>query len=285
MKRGTIDHPKMDMLAAELRIPKPYAVGILETLWHWAPRFAIQGDIGKWPDASIAKGTGWDGPAENFIDALVKSGWIDRVDGPARLVIHDVQDHADNTWKQNLEDAGLRWWDGSRPRMKGQGKRPDLKPKKDKKKSTSRQLQDNLQDTSRALPQPEPGARSQEPKPEEKSPPPARASTVKEILEEFKKLPAYSHINVQVEADKMQAWKTIPKNRHRTINRRFILNWINKIEKPLEITKPPPDRPKPEVLTRPPPTPQELEANAIRAREARKLFESVKLKGMPGVKT
>lgn len=156
MKRGTIEHPKMLMLEAQLGIARYEVVGIMESLWHWASRYAIQGDIGKWSNVAIAKGIGWSKDPDSLIDALISSGWVDQIDGTERLVIHDVKDHADNTWKQNLEDAGLKWWDGSRPRNKGQGSRPDRKNMKNNKKSTSRKPQENLQGTSKVLPQPEP---------------------------------------------------------------------------------------------------------------------------------
>jgi len=140
VKRGTIEHPKMKQLAKALNIPPPYAVGILESLWHWSARYAIQGDIGKWSDAAISEGVGWTGDPIKLIDALVQSKWVDRVRGCARLAIHDLADHADNTWKQNLKDKGLTFWNGKPARGKGKGRRTDLQ-----------KLEVNLQPTSRNL--------------------------------------------------------------------------------------------------------------------------------------
>ena len=77
MKRGTPDHPKTLMLTEELRKVfaahrklssfggRAYAVGLLEMLWEWTSKYAIQGDIGKWPDDVIAAGIGWPFPARN----------------------------------------------------------------------------------------------------------------------------------------------------------------------------------------------------------------------------
>ena len=98
------------------------SIGILESLWHWSARYAIQGDIGKWSDNVIAKGIGWSGDSHELIKALVESRLIDSVGAPHRLVIHDIQQHADNTWKQNLVDAGLTWWDGTSPRLPNKGR-------------------------------------------------------------------------------------------------------------------------------------------------------------------
>lgn len=162
MKRGTPDHPKTIMLTIALE--KIYtahrkkssfggraeAVGILETLWHWCSQYAIQGDIGKWPDDVIAQGIGWTFSGNELISALIDARWIDRAPHPFRLVIHDVRDHATNIWRQNLQDAGLTWWDGSSPR-----------------KYKLQKLEDKLQKNSRTSPQPEP---EPEPEPIEETP-------------------------------------------------------------------------------------------------------------------
>ena len=72
----------------------------------------------------------------------------------------------------------------------------------------------------------------------EKSPP-VRPS-VEDFLKTLKENPAYKHINLEVELGKMRAWLALPKNTARKLTRQFILNWINKIENPLECGAPPP---------------------------------------------
>lgn len=127
MKRNTENHPKVHDLGErlcelwpELRTgpvrPAQVAVGLLETLWAWTRQYAIQGDVGRWPNQAIARGCGWTGDADAFIAALITSRFLEETLSPHRLVVHDVQQHADNTWKQNLTDAGLTWWDGTSPR-------------------------------------------------------------------------------------------------------------------------------------------------------------------------
>ena len=59
VKRGTLEHPKLRALAKALEIPRPYAVGILESLWHLTARYAPQGDIGRFSDEEIARWVGW----------------------------------------------------------------------------------------------------------------------------------------------------------------------------------------------------------------------------------
>lgn len=129
MKRMALAHPKMQMLTEEIEtVYKKHglnidglrshalAVGIMESLWAWAARYAPRGDIGRWSDAAIARGVSWELPPADLIDILLRSRWIDIAEHPFRLVIHDVKDHASNAWRQKLEDNGWTWWDGSPPR-------------------------------------------------------------------------------------------------------------------------------------------------------------------------
>ena len=112
MKRGTPEHPKMLALSRALGIPRFSAVGLMETLWHWASRFAPQGDIGKWSDTAIADGATWEGDAEQFVSALAEIGWLD-ASVEYRLVIHDWEEHADGTVKKYLQRQGLSFLSGN----------------------------------------------------------------------------------------------------------------------------------------------------------------------------
>jgi len=96
MKRGTPEHPKVLSLMAELKMPLYSACGLLELLWHFAAKFALQGDVGRFSDKAIAKALGWRGEAQKLVSALVECGWLDR-DKAHRLLIHDWKDHADQT--------------------------------------------------------------------------------------------------------------------------------------------------------------------------------------------
>jgi hypothetical protein len=108
MKRGTPSHPKLLKFARALNIPAAHAGGLLEFLWHWASKYAIQGDIGRWSDADIAAGSGWEdsGRVPEFIGKLLESGWLD-ADPVHRLLIHDWADHADDSVRKTLKNRGL----------------------------------------------------------------------------------------------------------------------------------------------------------------------------------
>jgi hypothetical protein len=111
-KRGVPEHPKTLKLARKLGLPSWAAVGLLEVFWHWCSRYAITGLITAAPD-DVADGIRYTGDADALFAALLESGWIDA--HPNGYTVHDVADHADNTWKANLKRAGLEFWNHSVP--------------------------------------------------------------------------------------------------------------------------------------------------------------------------
>ena len=63
---------------------------------------------------------------------------------------------------------------------------------------------------------------------------PKRAKlTDEEFLKAIKDNPAYRHIDLDHELSKMDAWFLTPKGCGRQKTRRFVVNWLNKIDKPL----------------------------------------------------
>lgn len=105
MKRGTIEHPKTEALARALGCGMAAAVGHLEALWHFTAKYALPGDIGRFDDATIAKKALWEGKPDEFVDALVRCGWLDR-DSACRLLVHDWEDHADQAVHKTLTNRG-----------------------------------------------------------------------------------------------------------------------------------------------------------------------------------
>lgn len=101
MKRGGPEHPKVHALASLLGKPKYAAVGILESLWHFAQEYAQAGDIGRYSDDAIARWVCWDDASTVLVDALVEAGWLDKCDCH-RLRIHDWPQHADQTVQRVL---------------------------------------------------------------------------------------------------------------------------------------------------------------------------------------
>lgn len=50
---------------------------------------------------------------------------------------------------------------------------------------------------------------------------------------ELKTNPAYRHVDLEVECGRMRAWLALPKNKSRKMTPAFVLNWLNKIDPPL----------------------------------------------------
>jgi hypothetical protein len=83
MKRGTAGHPKVFLLAEQLAIPPAHAVGLLFSLFEWCPTYALSGYFGRWTPTDIARGAGWVGDPERFVQALIDSRWVDEVPASA----------------------------------------------------------------------------------------------------------------------------------------------------------------------------------------------------------
>jgi hypothetical protein len=108
MKRGTIRHPKLLHLAALLEL-RPYeALGLLEALLDWAFDYARRGNVGRFANAAIATGIGWPGDPERLVAALVTARWLD-VCAMHRLVIHDLGEHASDSWKKLMQRQHLEF--------------------------------------------------------------------------------------------------------------------------------------------------------------------------------
>ena len=116
MKRGTVDHPKTKKLAKLLELPRYAAVGILESLWHFAARYCPTGDVGRYGDDELAEDLGWTGDPKALTDALVEAEWLDRND-THRLIVHDWPEHCDDAVHMHLARATKWFADGTEPKM------------------------------------------------------------------------------------------------------------------------------------------------------------------------
>lgn len=110
MKRGTPDHPKTAALAAALGADIAKTCGTLELLWHFTAKFSPQGDVGKWSDEAIAKAVGWganDGTPADLIRSLISGQWLDEC-SERRLLVHDWEEHTDDSTKKGLARKNLK---------------------------------------------------------------------------------------------------------------------------------------------------------------------------------
>lgn len=105
MKLDALDHPKTFDFAARLGIELPTAIGHLELLWAFTGKQSPQGDIGKWPDGSIARACYWMGDPAAFMRALQESGFVDH-HPEHRALIHDWPEHAPRWVRSKLKTLG-----------------------------------------------------------------------------------------------------------------------------------------------------------------------------------
>lgn len=85
-------HRKLFRLCGLLGTDKYRLIGHLHELWWWAlDNVQRNGDFGDITNAEIAQGAGWEGDPDEFVNALIAAGFIDRVDD--RLFLHDWEDY------------------------------------------------------------------------------------------------------------------------------------------------------------------------------------------------
>ncbi len=127
MKRTGFDHPKIGRLCKLMGIPRYAAVGIVESLWHFAAKHAPAGDVGKWSDEEIATSMGWNDEAETLVSALVESRLLDQSDG-ARLIVHDWDDHCEDGIHCALARKTEFFANGKMPKLSrlGKAERPQI---------------------------------------------------------------------------------------------------------------------------------------------------------------
>lgn len=86
-------HPKLHKFARVLHMCKPCAIGHLHYLWWWAVDYAPDGDLSRFEALDIAIGGEWEGDPDEFVDALVRAGFLDKTEGNG-LFIHDWEGYA-----------------------------------------------------------------------------------------------------------------------------------------------------------------------------------------------
>ncbi len=103
MKQNTTSKLKFKKLRRALGdLPLYQVVGLLEALWQFAATDAPLGDIGKFSNEEIAMAIEWQGDADQLIEALVSTDWLDSSDRH-RLVIHHWHEHVPNYLKQRIQ--------------------------------------------------------------------------------------------------------------------------------------------------------------------------------------
>lgn len=91
MKLGTTSLPKFNSLKKQLKLPNYAVIGLLESFWMLACQTADDGDLSKYSNQELADNAEYDKDANELIEALVTTRWLDR-DGN-KLLVHDWEEH------------------------------------------------------------------------------------------------------------------------------------------------------------------------------------------------
>jgi hypothetical protein len=75
----------------KLKLSEHETLGLLHYFWYWALEFAPTGDLTNLSNDDIADGCRYLGDPDEFMDALISSGFVDEVDG--NRTIHDWFKH------------------------------------------------------------------------------------------------------------------------------------------------------------------------------------------------
>lgn len=101
MKHQTITNLKFKTLGARLRLPLWQVVGLLESLWLFTIHHARDGSLSRFKPAEIAAWMDYVGDAQQLIDSLVETRWLDR-GAEGELLIHDWDEHRP-TWLKGID--------------------------------------------------------------------------------------------------------------------------------------------------------------------------------------
>lgn len=91
---------KSDRLARRLRDPRAWTYVV--ALWLWSIRQDLGGELAAVTPEEVAEGAGWKGDPEEFLEALVASGWVDR--DATGLRLHDWELYNGRYMRQQEQD-------------------------------------------------------------------------------------------------------------------------------------------------------------------------------------
>jgi hypothetical protein len=97
------NHPKLRRVARSLSISSAQAFGHLHFLWFLGVEYADDGSLTRFAIQEVADAAEWPGDPNEFVDALIKAGFLD-VEGD-HVVFHDWMDHAGALIEARREDA------------------------------------------------------------------------------------------------------------------------------------------------------------------------------------
>lgn len=100
-------HRKTLATAGRLSVDRHKLIGHLHELWWWAlDNVGVDGEITGLTSHEIAQAADWDGDPDTFLEALIHSGFIDRVasNEGEKLLLHDWYDYAGKLIEKRLQE-------------------------------------------------------------------------------------------------------------------------------------------------------------------------------------
>lgn len=215
-------HPKTLRLVAILG---DGAIACLLRLWSYtAKHYTESGILSGMTACELESIIGWRGESGVLMLTLTNLGFIDVVSNNCR--IHGWKEHAGHlvSFKKRAKSAAYTRWRRYATSMQ-QALLSDESSNAQKQITNAPNLSyPNLSYPTKT---------KEEEKIRSASEKPQRIATDEDFFESLKTNPAYQHINLPVEIGKMDAWLSLPKNKHRKKTRQFVLNWLNKIDRPI----------------------------------------------------
>lgn len=135
--QGLRSHPKTRKLVRRLNASPAIIVGHLHFIWWWALDFAQDGEITQFDPEDISDACDWDGEPEEFFNALVEVGFIDKVDD--RYFLHDWYDYAGKLIEIRRKDAERK------RKSRGQAKESEGSPT-DIRRTSERRRTESIRD-------------------------------------------------------------------------------------------------------------------------------------------
>lgn len=206
------EHPKILMLCNKTGWNLDEAIGKLHRLWWWALKYAEDGDLSKYEPSQFLVRLNSKLAPEKLYEVLQKANFIEK-----NGLLHDWLDYAGRYLTSKYRTANPK-------KLKEIFKKHKtaFSQTKDRLKSDNQDNLPNLNNQDKKKPQ----------------------ISDSEFIQSLKTNPAYKGIDIDRELGKMDAWLLTSKGKGRQKTRRFILTWLNRIDKPV-VTQPKPE-PKPD---------------------------------------
>lgn len=115
------NHPKLLRLEGLLGVCKAQVIGHLHMLWWWALSYAVDGKLSNYDAKEIAIACGWTGDAQQLVDSLMKSQWLD-----TGMRIHDWKSYGGKVLESRKRAAARQAMHRKKKALQSQSRNGDV---------------------------------------------------------------------------------------------------------------------------------------------------------------